>query len=85
MSPYRQAAAEERPDVIRVADRWHLMDKARKACLDAERRWMAANCSLSGWTTKPGRLHTGSIEGVIAKRANRPWVSNLEAIQAVST
>ena len=39
---YRQAAADGRPDAVQVADRWHLMENASAAFLNAVQRSMAA-------------------------------------------
>jgi transposase len=39
---YRQAATDGRPDAVQVADRWHLMENASAAFLNAVRRSMHA-------------------------------------------
>lgn len=39
---YKQAATEGRPEAVQVADRWHLMENASAAFLDAVRRSMGA-------------------------------------------
>ena len=40
---YGKASAKALPDAIQVADRWHLMENASAAFLDAVRKSMAAN------------------------------------------
>jgi transposase len=37
---YKQAATDGRPNAVQVADRWHLMENASAAFLDAVRRSM---------------------------------------------
>src|SRR5262249_35017825 len=64
---YKQAATEGRPDAVQVADRWHLMENASAAFLDAVRRSMGAiRTAMGGGPVDPAMLtaaqrkqHTG--------------------------
>ena len=47
---YGQAVARVRPEVLQVADRWHLLENASAAFLDAVRRLMAAIRRTTGTT-----------------------------------
>lgn len=59
---YGQAVARARPDVLQVADRWHLMENASAAFLDAVRRVMAAIRRTTG---------TAVIDPALLTRAER--------------
>ena len=48
---YGEATAKALPDAVQVADRWHLMENASSAFLDAVRKSMRAIRSAIGWTT----------------------------------
>ena len=55
---YSEAAARALPDAIQVADRWHLMENASAAFLDAVRKSMRAIRSAIGSTTITPELLT---------------------------
>jgi transposase len=64
---YKQAATEGRPEAVQVADRWHLMENASAAFLDAVRRSMGGiRKAMGGGPVDPASLtatlrkqHTG--------------------------
>ena len=64
---YRQAATDGCPEAVQVADRWHLMENASAAFLDAVRRSMGAiRTAMGGGPVDPAlltaaqrRQHTG--------------------------
>jgi transposase len=54
---YRQAVARAAPDVVQVADRWHLMENASQAFLDVVRRSMTPiRRALGAGTVNPELL-----------------------------
>ena len=53
---YGEAAAKALPRAIQVADRWHLMENASAAFLDAVRKSMRAIREALGATTRQPRL-----------------------------
>jgi transposase len=55
---YREAAAKVLPEAIQVADRWHLMENASAAFLDAVRRSMRGIRTVIGATTIDPELLT---------------------------
>ena len=57
---YGEAAAKALPDAIQVADRWHLMENASAAFLDAVRKSMRAIRSAIGSTTITPELLTSA-------------------------
>jgi transposase len=57
---YSEAAARALPDAIQVADRWHLMENASSAFLDAVRKSMRAIRSAIGSTTITPELLTSA-------------------------
>jgi transposase len=57
---YGEAAAKALPDAIQVADRWHLMENASSAFLDAVRKSMRAIRSAIGSTTITPKLLTSA-------------------------
>ncbi len=62
---YKQAATEGRPEAVQVADRWHLMENASAAFLNAVRRSMhAVRKAISAGPVDPASLtaaNAGSI------------------------
>jgi transposase len=64
---YRQAAAEGRPDAVQVADRWHLMENASAAFLNAVRRSMPVIRKAVG---------VGAVDPVSLSAAERRQHSN---------
>ena len=59
---YSEAAARALPDAIQVADRWHLMENASSAFLDAVRKSIAA---VRAAITQP--WSNGQVEAQITK------------------
>ena len=57
---YGEAVAKALPDAIQVADRWHLMENASAAFLDAVRKSMRAIRSAIGSTTITPELLTSA-------------------------
>jgi len=57
---YGEAAAKALPDAVQVADRWHLMENASSAFLDAVRKSMRAIRSAIGSTTITPELLTSA-------------------------
>jgi hypothetical protein len=57
---YSEAAARALPEAIQVADRWHLMENASSAFLDAVRKSMRAIRSAIGSTTITPELLTSA-------------------------
>jgi transposase len=57
---YREAAARALPDAVQVADRWHLMENASAAFLDAVRKSMRAIRTALGATTVDPALLTAA-------------------------
>jgi transposase len=57
---YGEAAARALPDAVQVADRWHLMENASSAFLDAVRKSMRAIRSAIGSTTITPELLTSA-------------------------
>ena len=57
---YGEASAKALPDAIQVADRWHLMENASAAFLDAVRKSMRAIRSAIGSTTITPELLTSA-------------------------
>jgi transposase len=57
---YGEAAAKALPDAVQVADRWHLMENASAAFLDAVRKSMRAIRSAIGSTTITPQLLTSA-------------------------
>jgi transposase len=55
---YGEAAAKALPNAIQVADRWHLMENASAAFLDAVRRFMSKIRTAIGATTIDPKLLT---------------------------
>lgn len=54
---YARAATKALPDAVQVADRWHLMENASSAFLDAVRRSMRQiRCAIGAMTIKPELL-----------------------------
>ena len=54
---YARAAAKALPKAVQVADRWHLMENASRAFLDAVRRSMRQiRCAIGAMTIKPELL-----------------------------
>lgn len=54
---YARAAAKALPNAVQVADRWHLMENASRAFLDAVRRSMRQiRCAIGAMTIKPELL-----------------------------
>jgi transposase len=57
---YGEAAAKALPHAVRVADRWHLMENATRAFLDAVRKSMRQIRSVVGATTIKSKLLTAA-------------------------
>jgi transposase len=57
---YGEAAAKALPDAVQVADRWHLMENASAAFLDAVRKSMRAIRGAIGTTTITPELLTSA-------------------------
>ena len=57
---YREAAAKALPHAVQVADRWHLMENASRAFLDAVRKSMRQIRSVIGATTIDPELLTAA-------------------------
>jgi transposase len=57
---YGEAAARALPDAVQVADRWHLMENASRAFLDAVRKSMRQIRSAIGATTINAKLLTAA-------------------------
>ena len=57
---YGEATAKALPDAVQVADRWHLMENASSAFLDAVRKSMRAIRSAIGSTTITPELLTSA-------------------------
>jgi transposase len=57
---YGEAAAKALPHAIQVADRWHLMENASRAFLDAVRKWMRQIRTVFGATTIDLKLLTAA-------------------------
>jgi transposase len=55
---YGEAAARALPNAIQVADRWHLMENASRAFLDAVRKSMRRIRTVIGATTIDPKLLT---------------------------
>jgi hypothetical protein len=54
---YARAAAKALPNAVQVADRWHLMENASRAFLDAVRRSMRQiRCAIGAMTIQPELL-----------------------------
>ena len=57
---YGEATAKALPHAIQVADRWHLMENASRAFLDAVRKWMRQIRTVIGATTIDLKLLTAA-------------------------
>src|SRR3984893_13512009 len=57
---YGEAAAKALPHAVQVADRWHLMENASRAFLDATRKSMRQVRSARGATTSNPKLLSGA-------------------------
>ena len=57
---YGEAAAKALPHAVQVADRWHLMENASRAFLDAVRKSMRQIRSAIGATTIKAELLTSA-------------------------
>lgn len=57
---YGEAAAKALPHAVQVADRWHLMENASRAFLDAVRKWMRQIRTVLGATTIDPKLLTAA-------------------------
>jgi hypothetical protein len=66
---YRRAATDGRPDAVQVADRWHLMENAGAAFLNAVRRSMHAIRKAIG----VGTVDPDSLSGA-ERRQHSGWV-----------
>jgi transposase len=77
---YGEAAAKALPHAVQVADRWHLMENASRALLDAVRKSMRQIRTVIGATTIDPKLLTGAerlqYEAICAaRRPMRPsWL-----------
>ncbi len=71
---YGEAAARALPDAVQVADRWHLLENASAAFLDAVRRSMRAiRSALGAATLDPRPAHRGgaaAVRGLPAPRGD---------------
>lgn len=57
---YGEATAKALPHAIQAADRWHLMENAGRAFLDAVRKWMRQIRTVIGATTIDLKLLTAA-------------------------
>jgi transposase len=88
---YGAAAASTCPGALQVADRWHLMENASAALLDAVRRSMrriraalgAATVAPSALTSVERRQHAGFLRRTAAEAAIRRMVEAATPIKEV--
>lgn len=75
---YGDAAAKALPHAVQVADRWHLMENATKAFLDAVRKSMRQIRSVIGATTINPRLLTAAeriqYDGYLRREQNNATI-----------
>ena len=76
---YGEAVARALPQAVQVADRWHLLENASRAFLDAVRRMMrqfelplAPRRSIPSYSPLPSVFNTKAING--GKRSMRPFL-----------